>query len=361
MFYDCFNLTNLNLSNFNTQNVTNMSRMFYNCESLTNLNLSNFNTQKATNISGLFYNCKSLINLNLFNFNTQNVTNMSYMFYNCEALTNLFLSNFNTQNVTNMSSMFYNCKSLINLNLSNFNTQNVTNMSNMLYNCEALINLKYQNPIVVQSIFQSKEFLEMNLNVYKNSKELSKLKVIQRDLVCNNLRFSYSQLDYEGNKISGWSINEKRGDKPYYPPLGWIGFGLKVKNYYDNYDNSWLGNNNIPGEWCVAYHGVKYITIIKKIYMGGFRPSGFQAHKDCQDIHHPGKNVGVGVYFTSNPETAGEYGGIYEFNGRKYKTILMVRIKPDTIRSCNHNNNDILVANGTLDEVRPYRILLKEC
>ena len=34
-------------------------------------------------------------------------------------------------------------------------------MSNMLYNCEALINLKYQNPIVVQSIFQSKEFLEI--------------------------------------------------------------------------------------------------------------------------------------------------------------------------------------------------------
>ena len=119
-------------------------------------------------------------------------------------------------------------------------------MSNMLYNSEALINLKYQNPIVVQSIFQSKEFLEMNLNVYKNSKELSKLKVIQRDLICNYLKFSYSLLDYEGNKISGWCINEKRGDKPYYPPLGWIGFGLKVKNYYDNYDNSWLGNNNIP-------------------------------------------------------------------------------------------------------------------
>ena len=286
---------------------------------------------------------------------------MSYMFYNCEALTNLFLSNFNTQNVTNMSYMFYNCKSLTNLNLSNFNTQNVTNMSNMFYNCEALINLKYQNSIVVQSIFQSKEFHEMDLNVYKNNKELSKLKDIQRDLVMGSFKFALSELDYEGNKISGWSINEKRGDKPYYPPLGWIGFGLKVKNYYDNYDNSWLGNNNIPGEWCVAYKGVNDITKIKNIYILGFKPSIFQAHKDCQDIYHPGKNVGVGVYFTSNPETAGEYGGIYEFNGKKYKTILMVRIKPDAIRSCNHNNNDILVVNGTTDEIRPYRILFKEC
>ena len=37
MFYDCKSLTNLNLSNFNTQNITNMIDMFENCISLTNL------------------------------------------------------------------------------------------------------------------------------------------------------------------------------------------------------------------------------------------------------------------------------------------------------------------------------------
>ena len=44
MYYQCNSLTKLNLSNFNTQNVTNMIGMFQNCNSLTNLNLSNFNT-----------------------------------------------------------------------------------------------------------------------------------------------------------------------------------------------------------------------------------------------------------------------------------------------------------------------------
>ena len=34
MFSRCESLTNLNLSNFNTQNVTNMERMFWGCESL---------------------------------------------------------------------------------------------------------------------------------------------------------------------------------------------------------------------------------------------------------------------------------------------------------------------------------------
>ena len=31
----------------------------------------------------IFYNCNSLISLYLSNFNAQNVTNMSFMFYNC--------------------------------------------------------------------------------------------------------------------------------------------------------------------------------------------------------------------------------------------------------------------------------------
>ena len=42
---DCKSLKNLNLSNFNTQNVTDMSCMLSDCKSLKNLNLSNSNTQ----------------------------------------------------------------------------------------------------------------------------------------------------------------------------------------------------------------------------------------------------------------------------------------------------------------------------
>ena len=38
MFSGCTYLTNLNISNFNTQNVTNMNNMFADCSSLTNLN-----------------------------------------------------------------------------------------------------------------------------------------------------------------------------------------------------------------------------------------------------------------------------------------------------------------------------------
>jgi len=145
MFRGCNSLINLNLSNLNTQNVTNMNNMFCGCISLTNLNLSNFNTQNVNDMSNMFYCCESLINLNLSNFNTQNVTNMNSMFYYCTSLTNLNLSKFNTQNVTDMYEMFINCKSLTNLNLSNFNTKNVTNMRWMFYDCNSLRNLNLSN------------------------------------------------------------------------------------------------------------------------------------------------------------------------------------------------------------------------
>jgi surface protein len=60
--------------------------MFCGCSSLTNLNLSNFKTQNVTIMGYMFYGCSSLINLNLSNFKTQNVTSMGYMFNKCPSL-----------------------------------------------------------------------------------------------------------------------------------------------------------------------------------------------------------------------------------------------------------------------------------
>ena len=119
-------------------NLTKTCFMFSCCSSLTYLNLSNFNTEKVTNMGSMFYDCSSLKNLNLSNFNTDNVTDMRGMFWNCCSLEKLSLSSFNTPKVINMREMFYECNSLKNLNLSNFNTQNVTDMNEMFYNCKSL-------------------------------------------------------------------------------------------------------------------------------------------------------------------------------------------------------------------------------
>ena len=41
MFSGCYSLLNLDLSNFSTENVTNMALMFQGCSSLININVSN--------------------------------------------------------------------------------------------------------------------------------------------------------------------------------------------------------------------------------------------------------------------------------------------------------------------------------
>ena len=138
MFNDCSSLTSLDLSNFNTVNVKDMSLMFSGCSSLTSLNLSNFDTSNVTGIWGMFGGCSSLTSLDLSNFNTANVTNMVEMFDGCSSLTSLDVSNFNTANVTDLYSMFANCSSLTSLDLSNFNTSNVADMDSVFYNCSAL-------------------------------------------------------------------------------------------------------------------------------------------------------------------------------------------------------------------------------
>ena len=90
------------------------------------------------NMSSMFSFCSSLKEINLSSFNTNQVTDMSYMFSHCSSLKEINLSSFNTNQVTNMSSMFYHCHSLKEINLSSFNTNQVTDMRGMFYDCSSL-------------------------------------------------------------------------------------------------------------------------------------------------------------------------------------------------------------------------------
>ena len=147
IFRGMTNLTTIDLSNFDTSKVTDMSSMFSDMHNLTTLNLSNFNTSKVMYMNRMFSDMHNLANLNISNFDTSQVTDMHDMFSNVRNLTTLNLSNFNTSRVTDMGFMFYHMSSLISLNLSNFNTSNVTDMSSMFAEAHKLktLNLGHMN------------------------------------------------------------------------------------------------------------------------------------------------------------------------------------------------------------------------
>ena len=172
MFAYLENIENLDLSNFGVKNVKNMEYMFIGMTKIQNLNLNWENESDVTNTRGMFSGLKSIKSLNLSNLDTRNVVNMSAMFENMSILENiqfgeefitknvttmggmfsndvelktLDLSRFDTSNVTNMEYMFSHASKLTNLNLSSFNTSKVTNMSNMFSRMYSLTTLNLSN------------------------------------------------------------------------------------------------------------------------------------------------------------------------------------------------------------------------
>ena len=156
MFHGGSGITEIDFSNFNTSEITNMYYMFRLCSSLTSINFANFDTSKVTEMSCFFASCSSLTSLDLSMFITSKVKQMHNMFNGCSSLTSLDLSNFDTSQTTCINSIFYGCSSLTSLNLSNFDFSNMHEIMNFFNGCN---NLEYINLA---------NFDETGINKYSN-------------------------------------------------------------------------------------------------------------------------------------------------------------------------------------------------
>ena len=239
----------------------------------------------------------------------------------------------------------------------------------------------------VQVIFATDNFNDKNININtlkgncsnEEFKELQSLKEIHSSLIMGGCKLNPEMLDPRGNRESGWGENEKRGGFDYIPPKGWKGFGLKVLGKYDNGNDDWLAYNGNPNEWAIAYHGLGAGGNCKtveeaahNVYKGGFKAGGGQAcqnHKNINTRYKPNPNdpkndhsqkVGIGVYCSPLPSVMDEYAKYSntKINGKTYKMGFMMRVKPDKIRISGSQKN-YWVLNGTTDEMRPYRIMIK--
>lgn len=144
LFSGC-NADIIDLSEFNTSNVTNMERMFYNCPQVWDIQFKNtetghtsFDTGKVVNMAYMFYKCAQLWHLDVSMFNTSKVTTMYGLFADCACLELSELPNFDTSNVVYMNAMFYGCAELWELDLTNFNTSKVESFNSIFYGCSLL-------------------------------------------------------------------------------------------------------------------------------------------------------------------------------------------------------------------------------
>lgn len=119
------------LENIDVSNVTDMGYMFSDMSNLSELDLSAWDTSSVTNMTVMFAQ-NNFSNVDLGTWETENVTDMYAMFAMTPNLTSLATPNWNTEKVTTMQGMFMGASALTELDFTGWNTSNVTDMTMML-------------------------------------------------------------------------------------------------------------------------------------------------------------------------------------------------------------------------------------
>jgi surface protein len=147
------NLTDLDISNWDVSNVTNMNRMFVGTQF--NGDISNWDVSKVTNMSYMFHRAR--FNGDISNWDVSSVVSMERMFQECFFDGNI--SNWNVSSVTNMYCMFKN--SSFNSDISRWNVSSVTDMSSMFESSQFngnISNWDVSNVVFMYSMFKHSHF-----------------------------------------------------------------------------------------------------------------------------------------------------------------------------------------------------------
>ena len=110
-----------------------LHKTFESCTSYNN-DLTNWNTENVTDMNGTFNGC-TVFNGDLSSWNTENVITFRDTFRNT-AFNNDSLANWNTENVTSFLSTFYGCSDF-NGDITNWRTDSADTLQSMFYLCSA--------------------------------------------------------------------------------------------------------------------------------------------------------------------------------------------------------------------------------
>ena len=147
MFYDCKELTSIDLSGISFLIVKDLSYMFYGCNNLETLilptnekvnNVVDF-SNKIEKMSYTFYNCSKLKYIDLTNISFSEAKNLEFMFANCSHLLEIkFNQNEKVTNINNMNGTFANCTSIISIDISHIYINNNAILDSLFLNCFSL-------------------------------------------------------------------------------------------------------------------------------------------------------------------------------------------------------------------------------
>ena len=257
----------------------------------------------------------------------------------------------------NILNDFYYFINIVPKNNSKFNEETKNQIENKLkikINPNNFI-VSNNNKYFIDNFVRTDNFLKLLLGeiktLYPNLEELYEYKNIVDYLIKECDIGNY--IDCKGNFIIKINNKDKIKEK-YYPPYEWIGIGIKFNCSSPDFNDN---------EWAIAYYGVggrlpmnEVKDKLKDIIINGLEQGNSQNKWNLEDIRHPGKKIGTGVYLTPNINLVENYCGIIQINNEKYRVALMVKVKIYKIKEPKDINFWIL----NNKYIRPYRILLKK-
>ncbi len=210
----------LDVSNWDTSEVLDMNRMFQLCSSLEELEVGNWNTSQVTSMSGMFQSCISLTKLDVSHWNTSNVENLSFMFH-CNGglpvgsidvstwdvskvlnfdhfvahakIKLIGVENWKNSVVQNMNAMFHMSQNKI-LDVSGFDTRNVRTFDQMFENCNQLTeiigleNFDTSNSVGFSEMFKgTSKLTELDLSSFDTRKAANGIQISSNGKTSNTL------------------------------------------------------------------------------------------------------------------------------------------------------------------------------
>ena len=246
-----------------------------------------------------------------------------------------------------------------------FNNDEIKSISDAI---SKYLSLQNNNLFIIQNsrineFIKSSNFEDISLDNIKFqpiSSKFYELKSLKNELLIKEYHFKKNLFDNSGNFLSPNSRqNIFRGKERYDPPYNWIGIGLNVIGKYE--DDKWLNDISDKSEWAIAYRGIgtNISSNDVKKYLRYFIEKGLNiaksSSKSKSNDKRRWKKVGEGIYMTPYIKIAEKYTQNITFNNKKYKVLLMAKVKIDKIREPKGTNFWVL----NNEDIRIYRILFK--
>ena len=183
--------------------------MFRNCDSITEIDLSNFDDSQLTQMQYMFRKCKSLKKIEMSNIKGLKITDTGHLFSGCTQLETIDLANFNPSNNNHLHYMFCNCTSLISLNYPYINTNSTKDIIDIFSNCNNLSYINFDNAKIKNEFISGFDIINYSLFICTHSpKLLSIIKNKSAILNCTN-NYCINQIEGDDCSLTNYKYNYK--------------------------------------------------------------------------------------------------------------------------------------------------------